>query len=335
MSTTRKLPDSDIGRQRALNIAMSNLEILDSADKILSTETTLRLIDAHKQFNDGIKAIVATSSLYHRTVELARPQRALLSSYVRSFFASVKSHIRIHKMVQADRVYYNLAITNLRLPDISSDDKLLEVSATIISGDLKRCAEGGVEMSAPTIGEFIEIFNTAAPIINAITNTTTNMLKALSLLKEMHEEVDDVIDHVWGEVEAKYSKNSLSNRRGLCRLWGVRYIIRGTVWLLAGICLDSISNELVCNVKLHLVGAKGDVKGDINGHFSVHTTLYGDLELMAKADGYEDKVVFFIKEKGLVKLINVVMVKVIKEKLIVEEIGTSDLNDENAENKTL
>ena len=312
MNITRKLPDSDIGRQRALNTAMARVEGLEPIDNILSSDTTSRLIEADKNFNNGIKDIVATSANYHRAIELARPQRVLLGAYVKSYFFGIKSNIRIKKMKQTDRLYYDLDITNSRQPDISSDDKLLKVAETIISGDLKRCADGGVKMSSPTIKEFTEIYNDAKPIISAITQTNIAMLTALMNLKEMHVEVDDLIDHIWGEVEAKYSKNAPSNRRGLCRLWGVRYISRGVVWLLVCICLDGITNELISKVKLQLVGSKGELTGDMNGHFSQHTTLYGDLELMAKAVDYEDKSVFFTKEKGLLNVINVVMLKIIK-----------------------
>ena len=321
MSITRKLPDSDIGRQRALNTAMGRVNDPDSIDNILSSETTLRLIEAHKNFDNGIKAITASSAKYHRIIELARPQRALLGAYVNSYFASIKSNIRIHNMEQSVRGYYNLAITNSRQPDISSDDKLLKVSETIISGDLKRCADGGIEMSSPTIEEFTEIYNIAKPFITAISNANTAMITALANLKALHEEVDDLIDHIWGEVQAKFSKDKPSNRRAFCRIWGVRYINRGDVWLLKGICLDSITNEIITKANLHLVGSKGKVVFDENGHFSLHTTLYEDLELIATLEGYEDKIVFFTKEKGVLNPINVVMVKIMKVEVSEEEVA--------------
>lgn len=311
MSTTRKLPDSDIARKKALNKALDKMESLDPADNLLSPETSARLIIAAAKYNDGFKAITVTSSAYHLAVAIAKPQRILLRTYVRSYFASLKANIKIAKIPKSARAFYGLDVTNTRQPNIASDDTLLMIAEMVIKGDAFRIADGGIAMSVPTMAEFMDIYDVAKPIIHAISNTATAANLALSNLIKQEEDVDDLIVHIWNEVEAKYSKSKPTNRRVQCRLWGVRYISRGAESVVNGVCIDSITNLPLPNVKLYLAGVGKKSLSDADGKYNVNTTLYGDLELIATLPGYEQQTIDFNKENCVDEVMNVMMVKIL------------------------
>ena len=244
-------------------------------------------------------------------MELAKPQRKLFRSYVRSYFSSLKANIKIDKIEKSARGFYGLDITNTRQPIITSDDTLIAMAEMVISGDAFRIADGGIAMSVPTMTEFMDIYNVAKPIIKSISNTATAATSALSDLAKQEEDIDDLIVHVWDEVEAKYSKSSPSSRRTMCRLWGVRYISKGQESVVMGVCIDSITNLPLPNVKLYLYGVGRKSISNVDGKYNVNTTLYGDLELIATLPGYEPLSIDFAKEDGVEKALDVMMRKIL------------------------
>ena len=310
MGTTRKLPDSDIARRNAMNTALGKMTgLTDPADNLLSPETTARLIIAAPKYNNGFANITITSVAYHRAVEQARPQRKLLRAYVKSYFASLKANIKIAKILKAERGYYGLDVTNMRQPDTSTDYLLLTVAESVISGDAARMLAGGIVMSVPTMEEFMDIYTIAKPKIDAISNATTDATTALTKLSDQQEDVDDLIVHIWDDVEGKYSKLKPAERRVQCRLWGVRYISKGMESEVKGICTDSATKLALPNVLLRIAGVGSKTKSDAEGKYAKNTTLYGDLELMASLPGYAPQTIDFAKENGVVKVVDVVMEK--------------------------
>ncbi len=308
MGTTRKLPDSNISRKVALNTAKDKMDGMDAADNLLTAKTTDRLNINVDKYNTAFADITAASVLYHEAVEKARPQRLLLLAYVKGYLACLKLFIKAGKILLSSRAFYELGVTSTRLPDISSDEKLLAMAAKIILGDFNRRAKGGVALSTPTIEEFTDIYTTAQPIIMAISNTLTALKKTQINLFKLEEEVDDVILHIWDEVEAEYSKNTPSSRRDLCREWGGRFITKGVESVVTGVCAEKLTHKPLPKVKLHIIGSGHKVVSDADSKFSVNTSLYGDLEMVATLFGYEDQTIDFFKEDGVPKVVNVVMV---------------------------
>ena len=307
MGTTRKLPDSNIGRRQALNTAKGKMDSLDAADNILTAKTTDRLNINVDKYNTAFTDIAAALVLYYDAIEKARSQRLLLRKWVKNYFASLKLFINAGEILPSARAFYELGVTNTRQPNISSDEKLLAVAAKVISGDFNRRAKGGVALNTPTIEEFTDIYNTAKPIIMAISNTRTALKNEQRKLRKLKEEVDDVIVHIWDEIEAEYSKNTPSSRRTLCRQWGAKFITKGVESVVTGVCAEKTSNKPLPKVKIHIIGSGHKVVSDADSKFSVNTSLYGDLELVATLFGYEDQTINFFKDDGVPKVVNVVM----------------------------
>ena len=182
------------------------------------------------------------------------------------------------------------------------------MAAKIVLGDFNRRAKGGIALNMPTIEEFTDIYNTAQPIIMAISNTSTKLITAQTTLSKLEEEVDDVIVHIWDEVEAEYSIGTAPSRRTLCRQWGAKFITKGVESVVSGVCAEKTSNKPLPKVKIHIIGSGHKMVSDADSKFSVNTSLHRDLELVATLSGYEDQTIDFFKEDGVPKMVNVVMV---------------------------
>ncbi len=308
MGTSREFPESIISRQKALTKAKEKKDgAIIPSDNILSDVTSDRLDEGYDNYIAGINTITASKAAFHIAVESAKPKRISLKSYTLGYFKTLNTCISIGTIPESARSFYLLDISNGKLPDVSTDDKLLAVAAIVLTGDIARKAAGGVAMSSPSIADFTIIYNAARPVINALSNARTVVFKAVGKLAQQTVEIRDLLKHIWDEVEAFYSLSTPSNRRALARLWGVRYRSTGKASVVSGTCKDALGVGLK-GVKVRIVGSSHFILTDADGNFSLNTSLYGDLELLATLTKYENNTTDFSKEDGVELAIDVVMI---------------------------
>ena len=311
MGTTRQFPQSITSRQKALNKAVLKNSNLPTGVVILSPATLARLIICNDNYNAGVADKLAAKQLYHAAVEAAIPQRKLLRSNITSFFKTFNNCIdNLGTIPASARAFYGLPIGKAYLPKMDTDDKLLAMAALVITGDVNRRAAGGIAMNSPTIAQYTIVYNIASPIILAIAIAESAVSLAVDKLEKLIPETKDLITHVWDEVEAYYSLSTPSNRRTQCRLWGVRYISTGVLSLVTGTCKD-ILGVGIAGVKVRIMGSGHFVLSDALGNFSLNTSLYGDLELLASHIHYINDTIEFTKEDGIETTVAVVLEHVV------------------------
>ena len=310
MGITRRLPQSITATIKALNTAKAKKDgAVIPADNILSDATSARLDTDIAAYNAGKASIVAAWQVFHKAVELAKPQRKLLRKYIKSFYASVNNCIDLNTILASARAFYGLEISNKKMPNMRTDATLLAAAALLLTGDAARIADGGIAIASPTIAEITTIINDATPIIRAVSNAKTVVTTAISKLKKQNAEIKDLIKHIWNEIEAYYSLDDASSIRVQGRLWGMQFISIGVPSLISGLCTDRISGALLSDVQLYLVGVGKRAQSDADGSYIINTSLYDTLTLNAKLAGYDDFTLDFIKEDGVPLVVNVVMVK--------------------------
>ena len=272
----------------------------------MSTATSERLDLGYTNYFNGIAAITLAKATYHQKIELARPERILIKNNITSFFDTLNGLIKRGKAPVAARAYYGLSITNRKMPKMNTDVEILAVAESVLSGDILRVAAGGVVMSSPSIAEYTLVYDLAKPAILAISNAHTVVSNAILELYRQLPEIKDLISHVWDEVEAHYSMSPASNRRTLAREWGVKYRSTGILSVVTGTCKDE-AGVVLAGIKVRIIGANTSTLSDALGHFSINTSLYGDLELEATHLNYDNNITEFTKEDGVAIAVSVVM----------------------------
>ena len=308
MSTVKNVPDSIVSRQKAMTVAKRKKDAAP-ADNILSEATSDRLDIDEAAYAAGRAAVATARGAYHIKVVEAKPQRVLLFTEITNFYDRLNYLIKTGKIPAAARAYYELDITNRKMPKMNTDEDLLAAAAMVLSGDILRRAAGGIAMTEPTIAEFTAIYDVAKPIIIAVSTAHTAINTAVENLEKQIPEINDLIKHVWTEVETHYSKSTAKARRVQCKLWGVRYVSKGVASEISGVCSDSITNLALFNVQLYLVGVGHRIMSDAEGKYLFNTILFEDLTINAKLAGYDDFTIDFVKEDGVPLVVNVVMVK--------------------------
>ncbi len=309
MGTSRQLPNTIFGRQKALTTAKIKKDAaLTRSENILSDETSARLDMGEAAYKTGRAAITIAQAAYHTAVENARPQRMLLRTFISNYFERINYHIKNGKMLAAVRAYYELGVTNKRIPKLTSDALMLAAAAMVLSGDILRMNAVGIEMTEPTIAEFTAILDTAKPCIVAVSTAETALNTAIENLKKQIPEIRDLLQHVWDEVDMHYSLSTAIARRGFGRLWGMRFMSTGLPSVVTGTCKDEFGVPMG-GIKVRIMGSSHSTISDELGNFSLNTSLYDDLELVATYGNYEDNITDFFKEDGIATAVDVVMEK--------------------------
>lgn len=298
MNITRRLPHSNITRIKAMNLATDKHNSMDAAKSALTPATAARLINDCTAFNKAMSDINTAEEKKATANANTIISRVLLRKNVSAYFNGINNAIKIGTIPGSARAFYGLDVGNKRLPVTNTDTKLLQWADKIISGDAKRVDDGGIAMANPSIAEFAAIYDAAKPLIIALSNAKSNLTNAHVLLNKQVPEVDKIILKTWNEIETTFSELPVPTKRSNCRLWGVLYISVGTYSTISGKYTDNITGKGLMNVKVHLSGVAKGTLTDADGNFTLHTTLYGDMELIATLKEYKENSFSFQKEDG-------------------------------------
>jgi hypothetical protein len=124
------------------------------------------------------------------------------------------------------RAYYGLATNESTVPGLNTENELMSWGRRIIEGEQFRIRKGGSPITNPTIAvvkvrfeNFIEALdnhNTLVKETSKYIETTTNLRK----------EADEIILHLWNEVESTFMKIPDELRKINCELYGLVYFYR-------------------------------------------------------------------------------------------------------------
>ncbi len=222
----RRLPNTDTSRIRALRTAIEKSgktdfqELAVSMNTISKAKTVVnkfeKLCNQYQQiFDTQVKANI----LFQSKVKNAK---MYISHFVQVLYMSVmRSEIKATHLQ-----LYDLQDLNLIVPDLNTNDQLLEWGEKIINGENKRMAKGGVPIYNPSIAKvnvMYTIFKDGYQTQQLHQKATSRVLNDVS---EYRKEVDAVIFDIWEEVEKHNSELPEIKRLNSNREYGVIYYYR-------------------------------------------------------------------------------------------------------------
>lgn len=220
----RRLPNTDSARIRALKTAIEKKRFYLGGKvftfDMSSLEATLRSFEtAQIQYQSSLDRQVKESQKLQKLTRNAR-------LYVSHFIQVLNFCIIRGEMKPAVKKLYKLEIDNYTVPDLSSNEALLEVGKNIIDGEHTRTLEGGFPIYNPTIARV----NVAYSLFkDAYTSqkqyqTTTNMY--LEKVTAQRNDVDEIIRELWNQIEAYFGDKPEKERLASCREFGIIYYYR-------------------------------------------------------------------------------------------------------------
>ena len=263
MSVSRRLPQTDASRSKALTKAKAKQDSIPAANQFLTTSTDTRLDATQPLFKAAMQS--RGIALADQVGATAGMSLSFVKSrvYVSQFFQVFNLGVARGKYPLSHRAYYQLDTSSDSVPTLNSHQDVAFWGENIETGDAARIAAGGAPMANPSAAEV------KAEVDNfIIRNNDQSVLKDAydsqqEAVAALHEEADKVIKKVWDEVETYYNEEENSSRRRKCREWGVVYAsdIEHTFNIAV---IDVINNEGIDNVVVVLLET-GNTTGTTNG----------------------------------------------------------------------
>ncbi|MCF8370380.1 MAG: hypothetical protein K9H64_02080 [Bacteroidales bacterium] len=222
----RRLPNTDAARIKAMKDAIHKSMKTPPFQLAFSHQALQRLKSFHPLFEQAMqrhKQAFKNQTERSKTFnELSRKARL----YISHFLQVMSFMIQRGELPENTRKYYGLSTESRGLPNLTTDNELLEWGQRVIDGDMERQKSGGKMITNPTgavvrvhFEKFADAFHLQKDL-QKITNQT------LSKLASMRDQADEIILLVWNEVEARYGELSDDEKRIQAIEYGLKYVYR-------------------------------------------------------------------------------------------------------------
>jgi hypothetical protein len=280
MTITRKLPNSNLGRQNAINRAAIKQSTITPGNEVLHPQTAARLVLGQPQYNNALNNANGAQALLSTNTPLKVAAVASCKTYASHFIQVFNFGVVRGKYPAGHRAYYGLPIESSALPPMVTDVETVEWAQRLISGDPTRVLAGGAAMANPDVAELTTATN-SANVLLITQNTLTQTLKERQEdVNDINPEADKLILRMWDDVEAYFGEDTPESTRANGRLWGIVYVTEGPAAILTGLVRDAAGNPRVdAEVVVIETGAK--VVTNAEGRYSLPTTVIGTATVQA------------------------------------------------------
>lgn len=222
----RRLPNTDKSRLRALKTAHQKGKEIPPFKLAFSQETLQRLSSFLPQYEKGLteyqnayKIQKENSKDYHKKIKNAR-------IYISHFIQVVNMSIIRGEMPPKTRSFYGLPEDDKKLPDLNTENSLIEWGRKLIEGEEQRKKKNLPPVTNPTIAVVKVNYDKFMDAYKFQKQLQENHKRAAEKVNELRKEADEIISNIWDEVENTFSNESDEVKRENSKAYGVVYVWR-------------------------------------------------------------------------------------------------------------
>lgn len=222
----RRLPNTDISRIKALKIAIEKASSVDFREIAISMRLfseaksiVVKFEELNYNYQEKFDTQVKSNIIFQSKVKNAR---MYISHFIQVLYLSIiRSEIKKEQLE-----YYGLDKLNLVLPELNSNDQILEWGEKVIQGEKKRIQIGGVPIYNPTIAKVNVMYSLFKEgyQIQKIHQRATNRIS--EDIADMRAVVDRIILNIWDEVERYNTKYMNDEKIERNKEYGIIYYYR-------------------------------------------------------------------------------------------------------------
>ncbi len=222
----RRLPNTDTARIRAMKTALQKgkekppHKVSISAKTIVKLQKFLPLFEHHIQiYRQSLASQNKKSKDYSETMRKAK-------LYLTHFVRVMNMAIYRGDLPAETRAYFGLATDDPGVPSLNTENDLMTWGRRIIEGEEFRIRKGGSPITNPTIAVVkvrFENFLESWTFNNTISKRTSDLAEKVN---DFRKEADDIILHLWNEVEASHSDLDEDIRKEANESYGLVYFYR-------------------------------------------------------------------------------------------------------------
>jgi hypothetical protein len=222
----RRLPNTDQARLRALKTAQNKgaqlapMELAFSQKLLFDVKVFIpqyeQVIQQYQFSRDRQAKFGRSLSEYFRMARM----------YLSHFLQVVNMSIARGELKPVVRTFYDLSEDSRAIPEINTEQQLIDWGKKVIEGEEKRMGQGGSRVFNPTIAmvkmrfeKFLETYDFHKDLLK----TSQKMHNKVVNEREI---ADRLIVNIWNEVEARFNDYEPQEKRKRASEYGVVYIFR-------------------------------------------------------------------------------------------------------------
>ena len=224
MGFSRRLPNSNIGRNSALRKALEKQLSIPAPDRFLTNQTNTRLVAIQPLYKTKFDAIDVALANWSLAASEKQHAAINLEIYVKAYLDQVINGVKMKKIPKEKKPLWGLEVGNDNYPAMDNETELRNAADKVISGDAAWISGGGAALTWPTIAEVTTLRDDFVAADTATSTQKDAYDTALEAVDTLNTEANGVIKKVWDEVETRYNEEEPASKRDNAREWGVIYI---------------------------------------------------------------------------------------------------------------
>lgn len=222
----RRLPNTDQARLRALKAALNKGAQMNPFELAYSQKLYLELQGFLPQYEQAINQYNFSKERQAKYGKLLADQFKVSRLYV-SHFIQVLNLCIVRGEIKAEvRPSYGLDIDEKAVPDLGTEQNLLQVGEKVIQGEEKRTMMGGTRIYNPSIAMVKVKYEKFREYFNNHKNLLVTTQKMHDRVIELRTRTDEMIVQIWNEIEAKFEALSGDEKREKAAAYGIVYLLR-------------------------------------------------------------------------------------------------------------
>jgi hypothetical protein len=222
----RRLPNTDTSRIRAMRIALEKGKEMPPHKLAFSSKTIMKLEKSLPQFERSIKSYRENLSSQNKKnreyYEIVKKARIYLTHFIRVMNMAIFRG----ELPSETRAFFGLATDDANVPFLNTENDLLNWGRRIIEGEEFRIKKGGNPITNPTIAVVKVRFGNFLDALNHHNTLSKKALEYNDKISTLRKEADDIILHLWNEVEKTHSTYPDDERKEMCEKYGLVYFYR-------------------------------------------------------------------------------------------------------------
>jgi hypothetical protein len=222
----RRLPNTDAARIRAMKAALGKGENLPPAQVAYSSKTIIRLQKFLPLFEHSLQSQRQTITSQNKRAreynEVIKKAKLYLTHFVRVMNMAI---FRGDLPVET-RAYFGLALNDPNVPALNTENELVNWGKRIIEGEEYRIRQGGSPITNPTIAVVKVRYKNFIEARDEYHGLSRKCQELTEKINELRKEADEIILHLWNEIETTYKALPDDLKKSECEDYGLVYFYR-------------------------------------------------------------------------------------------------------------
>ena len=222
----RRLPNTDSARLRAMKRAIEMSKDIPPFRLAFSMKTLVKLQALLPLFENAISHQRQTQANQNEKSRSNQDTARKARIYITHFLKVMNMAVTRGEFPPETRSFYGIASDDASIPSLTTENELVAWGRRIIDGEEYRIRKGNTPVTNPTIAvvkvryeKFLETRNHYKTIYRRASD-------CVSRTSDLRREADDLIAHLWNEIEGNFASLPEEEKRASAGKYGLVYVFR-------------------------------------------------------------------------------------------------------------